>query len=88
MVWGYDLTAFPAARTAALAIVDLVSRKWIDWLICPEATSLQVQVLFTRALDSEGLLAGILGRADRLADPAAPDATSRSCWPSQTTDPR
>jgi transposase InsO family protein len=74
MVWGYDLTAFPAARTAALAIVDLVSRKWIDWLLCPEATSLQVQVLFTHALDSEGLLDGIVGRADRLADPAAPDA--------------
>jgi putative transposase len=74
MVWGYDLTAFPAARTQALAIVDLVSRKWIDHLLCPEATSLQVQVLFTRALDTEGLLDGIVGRAERLADPAAPDA--------------
>jgi transposase InsO family protein len=73
-VWGYDLTAFAAARTQALAIVDLVSRKWIDWLICPEATSLQVQVLFTRALDSEGLLDGIVGRAEQLADPAAPDS--------------
>jgi putative transposase len=73
-VWGYDLTAFPAARTQALAIVDLVSRKWIDHLICPEATSLQVQVLFTRALDAEGLLDGIVGRAERLADPTAPDA--------------
>jgi putative transposase len=73
-VWGYDLTAFPNARTQALAIVDLVSRKWIDHLLCPEATSLQVQVLFTRALDAEGLLDGIIGRAERLADPAAPDA--------------
>jgi putative transposase len=72
-VWGHDLTAFPAARTQALAIVDLVSRKWIDWLLCPEASSLQVQVLFTRALDAEGLLEGIVGRADALADPAAPD---------------
>jgi len=72
-VWGYDLTAFVAAGTQALAIIDLVSRKWIDWLLCPEATSLQVQVLFTRALDAEGLLAGLLGRADRLADPADPD---------------
>jgi putative transposase len=73
-VWGYDLTSFPAAGTQALAIVDLVSRKWIDHLLCPEATSLQVQVLFTRALDGEGLLDGIIGRAERLADPAAPDA--------------
>jgi putative transposase len=74
MVWGYDLTAFPAARTQALAIIDLVSRKWIDFLLCPEATSLQVQVLFTRALDAEGLLDGIIGRHERLADPAAPDS--------------
>jgi len=72
-VWGYDLTTFARARTQALAIVDLVSRKWIDWLLCPEATSLQIQVLFTRALDAEGLLDGIIGRHDRLADPAAPD---------------
>jgi transposase InsO family protein len=73
-VWGYDLTAFAAAGTQALAIIDLVSRKWIGHLLCSEATSLQVQVLFTRALDAEGLLDGIIGRAEALADPAAPDA--------------
>jgi transposase InsO family protein len=73
-VWGYDLSSFPAARTQALALVDLVSRKWIDHLLCPEATSLQVRVLFTRALDAEGLLDGLVGRVERLADPAAPDA--------------
>jgi transposase InsO family protein len=72
-VWGYDLSAFPAAGTDALAILDLVSRKWIDTLLCPEATSLQVKVLFTRALEAEGLLDAILARADGLADPAAPD---------------
>jgi len=73
-VWGYDLTSFPAAQTQALAILDLVSRKWIDSMICPEATSLQVQVLFTRALQAEGLLDGILERSDALADPAGPEA--------------
>lgn len=73
MIWGYDLTTFSAARCQVLAILDLVSRKWIDWLICPEATSTQVQVLFTRALDAEGLLDAIVGRAERLADPADPD---------------
>ena len=31
-------------------------------------------MLFTRALDAEGLLDGIVGRAERLADPAAPNA--------------
>lgn len=71
-VWGYDFSAFPAASTQALAILDLVSRKWIDTLLCPEATSLQVQVLFTRALEAEGLLDEILARADALADPAHP----------------
>lgn len=73
-VWGYDLTTFTAADTQALAILDLVSRKWLDHMLCPEATSVQVQALFTRALDSEGLLDGIIGRAERPADPAAPDA--------------
>jgi len=73
VVWGYDLSAFSAARCQVLAILDLVSRKWIDYLICPEATSTQVAVLFTRALEAEGLLEGIAGRADALADPADPD---------------
>ena len=72
-VWGYDITTFPAAGTQVLAILDLVSRKWLDHLLCPEATSVQVQALFTRALDSEGLLDGIIGRAERPTDPAAPD---------------
>jgi putative transposase len=71
-VWGYDYSAFPAARTQALAILDLVSRKWIDTMLCPEATSVQVQVLFTRALEAEGLLEEILTRADALADAADP----------------
>ena len=73
VVWGYDLSALPAARCQVLAILDLVSRKWIDYLICPEASSTQVAVLFTRALEAEGLLEGIAGRADQLADPADPD---------------
>ena len=63
-VWGYDFTAFAAAGTQALAILDLVSRKWIDTLLCPEATSVQVQALFTRALEAEGLLDEILRLTD------------------------
>jgi len=63
-VWGYDLTAFPAAGTDALAIVDLVSRRWIDTLLCPEATSIQAKALFLRALEREGLLGQVLERAD------------------------
>jgi putative transposase len=73
-VWGYDFTAFAAAGTQALAILDLVSRKWLDTLLCPEATSVQVQALFARALEAEGLLDEILeladsaGGADAVAD--------------------
>jgi putative transposase len=66
-VWGYDFSAFPAAGTSALAILDLVSRKWIDTLLCPEATHVQVQALFTRALEREGLLDQILSLIDELA---------------------
>ena len=66
-VWGYDFSVFPAAGTSALAILDLVSRKWIDTMLCPEATHVQVQALFTRALEREGLLEQILALIDELA---------------------
>jgi putative transposase len=66
-VWGYDFSAFAAAGTSALAILDLVSRKWIDTMLCPEATHVQVQALFTRALEREGLLEQILSLIDELA---------------------
>ena len=62
----------PAARTSALAILDLVSRKWIDTMLCPEATHVQVQALFTRALEREGLLERILALVDELAPGADP----------------
>jgi putative transposase len=63
-VWAYDFSSFPAAGTSALAILDLVSRKWIDTMLCPEATHVQVQALFTRALEREGLLDEILALAE------------------------
>ncbi len=66
-VWAYDFSAFPAAGTSALAILDLVSRKWIDTLLCPEATHVQVQAIFTRALEREGLLDRIVSLLDELA---------------------
>ena len=66
-VWGYDFIEFPQAGTSALAILDLVSRKWIETMLCPEATDVQVQVLFTRALEREGLLDVILSLIDEHA---------------------
>ena len=87
-VWGYDFSEFPAASTSALAILDLVSRKWIDTLLCPEATHVQVQALFTRALEREGLLDRILTLVDELAPAPTPASLSRSCSRSLTTAPR
>lgn len=57
-VWGHDFTAFMAAKSDALAIMDLVSRKWIDTLVVEHARgeSEHVTALYTRALEAEGLL--------------------------------
>ncbi|MCL4292301.1 MAG: hypothetical protein KJ056_04635 [Acidimicrobiia bacterium] len=43
-IWIYDATHFGAARRVVFAIVDMVSRKWIDTLVSVEETSTQVQV--------------------------------------------
>lgn len=62
-VWGWDATHFPRAARIALAIIDLVSRKWIATLVTQEESSTQVQVIFDAALDAEGLSAEIERRA-------------------------
>lgn len=63
-VWGHDFSAFPRAGRDALAILDLVSRKWVDVLLVPHqrGESEHVQGLYTRALEAEGLLEGIEAR--------------------------
>ena len=43
-------THFPRAKRVAFAIIDVVSRRWIDTLVSVEETSTQVQVLFDQAL--------------------------------------
>ena len=53
-IWCWDATHFPRARRVAFAIVDVVSRRWIDTLVSVEETSTQVRVLFDRALAAEG----------------------------------
>lgn len=62
-VWAYDFTHFTAARRAALAILDVVSRKWITTLVCAEESSIQVEVAFTTALAAEDLLDAADARA-------------------------
>jgi putative transposase len=63
-VWGHDFSAFARAGRDALAILDLVSRKWIAFLLVPRGRgeSFHVQALYTRALELEGLLEGIEAR--------------------------
>lgn len=56
-IWAYDFTHFPRARRAAIAILDVVSRKWLATLVCAEESSVQVEVAFLAALDAEDLLA-------------------------------
>jgi putative transposase len=55
-VWGYDFTHFTAARRAVVAILDIVSRKWLTTLVSAEETSTQIEVCFTDALAAEDLL--------------------------------
>ena len=62
-VWGYDFTHFTRARRCAVAIIDIVSRKWITTLVSAEESSIQVEVAFTEALEVEDLWAAADQRA-------------------------
>ena len=63
-----------------------VSRRWIADVVSGEEASTQVQIVFTNALATEGLLALLEARADALVDPTTrPD---RSCSNCRTTGRR
>jgi transposase InsO family protein len=55
-VWAYDFTHWTRAGVACIAILDMVSRKWLTTLTSAEETSTQIEVAFTAALQAEGLL--------------------------------
>jgi putative transposase len=55
-IWAYDFTHVTRARRAVVAVLDMVSRKWLATVCSAEETSTQVEVAFTTALDAEGLL--------------------------------
>ena len=67
-LWCWDGSQFErcVASKYAYAIIDLVSRKWIATILVAEPNGIAVRVLFTKALDAEGLLSDEL--AVRLAD--------------------
>ncbi len=54
-IWIYDFTHFTRARRVAVAVMDVVSRKWLATVVSAEETSTQVEVVFTEALTAEGL---------------------------------
>ncbi len=54
-IWIYDFTHFSRADRVAFAVMDVVSRKWLATLVTPEESATQVEVLFTAALDDEGI---------------------------------
>jgi putative transposase len=55
-IWIWDASHFPRAKRVAYAIVDVVTRYWIGYLLTSEQTSTQAQLLFARALEDQGLL--------------------------------
>lgn len=69
-VWGHDFSAFVRANRDALAVLDLVSRKWITTLLVvhQRGESEHVKAIYTRALEVEGLLAEAEAR---MVDPNA-----------------
>ena len=73
-IWIYDATHFTRCRRVVFAIVDMVSRKWIDTLVSVEESATQVQVIFEHALEIEGLLELLTDQRLDLAvdDPARP----------------
>jgi putative transposase len=73
-IWIYDTTHFCHTRGSSVtAVMDLVTRKWLSTVVSCEETSTQIQVVFTDALEAEGLLAGVEARANRLVDPSVED---------------
>jgi len=72
-IWIYDATHFPAARSVAFAMEDVVSRKWISTVLSTEETSTQMAVLFVEALQAEGLWERVEGRLNGSIDLSVDD---------------
>ena len=54
-IWGYDFTHFTRADRAVVAILDIVSRKWLATVVSAEESCTQIEVAFTEALTAQGL---------------------------------
>jgi transposase InsO family protein len=91
-IWIYDATHFTRAKRVVFAIVDMVSRYWVDTLVSVEESATQVKVIFESALEAEGLLELLTDQRLDLAldDPARPIllAVSDNGPPMAATDTR
>ncbi len=54
-IWCYDFTHFTRANRVAVAVLDVVSRRWLSTLVSAEETSTQIEAAFLAALDEEQL---------------------------------
>ncbi|HWE07702.1 MAG TPA: hypothetical protein VG325_00005 [Solirubrobacteraceae bacterium] len=55
-IWIWDSSHFRRVRRGVYAIVDVVTRYWIGYLLTTEQTRTQAQLLFASALEDQGLL--------------------------------
>ena len=79
-IWIWDATHFRRARRVAYAIVDVVTRYWIGYLLSGEQSSTQAQLLFARALEDQGLL------GDDGTPPASDDGPILVAWSDNGTE--
>jgi putative transposase len=54
-IWMWDASAFPTAGRIAYAIVDVVTRYWLGYLLASEGSSTEVQGLYASAAREQGL---------------------------------
>ena len=55
-IWIWDATHFTRCKRVAYAILDVVTRYWIGYLLTSEQTHTQAQLLFAQALEDQGPL--------------------------------
>jgi transposase InsO family protein len=75
-IWIWDASHFTRCKRVAYAVVDVVTRYWIGYLLTSEQTHTQAQLLFARALEDQGLL----GPDGLPADHAAGDPPILVAW--------
>jgi putative transposase len=79
-IWIWDASHFTRAHRVAYAIVDVVTRYWIGYLLSGEQSSTQAQLLFARALEDQGLL------GDDGTPPASDDGPILVAWSDNGTE--